>query len=534
MAEKMRRRAFALAPLLAAGLAACAGGRAGPAAPESPGARTACATILSTNDTHGQLLPRTFRGSGDALVGGSAALAAWLDRAREASDCPAFLLSGGDVMQGTAISNLERGASTIEAFNALGYDAAALGNHEFDWGLDVLKERLAQARFPFLAANVFEKATGRRPGWIEPYAILERGGVRVGVIGLATASTPATTKPWIVADLEFRPISETLRAVVPEVRARGVDFVVALMHAGGFCRPDEGCSGEAFDALAGGGSGVDYAVTGHTHSFLRTRVGEIPVAQSRSSTAAFGVERLERLADGTVRADLPSIRVPWADSVVPDPGVAAIVDGYRARVAEISDRPLGIALARPLNRTRGGPTGYALGRLIADAQRSVAGTEVALMNNGGIRRNLPAGPLTYGDLLALQPFENVLVRLRLRGDRLLAALEHALESGSPDAHVGGLTVEYDPFAPAGGRVRTVTLADGRPLDRAAAYSVVVNDFMAGGGSGFTMLQEADSAEVTGIVDLDALIEYLRSLPQPVAAPDDVRWRHATPAEAEGE
>lgn len=528
-ADKHATNWRALGPLLlVAGLAACASGGTGTAAPEvRPGLASqsgVCATILSTNDTHGQLLPRTFRGSGDALVGGSAALAAWLSEARRSSECPVFLLSAGDVMQGTAISNLERGASTIEAFNAIGYDAAALGNHEFDWGIEVLRERIQQAEFPFLAANVFSKETGRRPEWLAPYVILERGDVRVGVIGLATASTPSTTRPWIVAGLEFRPIGETLRRIVPEVRALGVDFVVAVMHAGGFCRENEGCSGEAITQLAEIGPAVDYAVTGHTHSYLRTRVGSIPVSQSRSNTAAFGVERLERTPDGIVRGGLPVIRVPWVDSVTPDPVVAGIVEKYRARVAEVSERPLEITLAAPLTRSRGTRTGYGLGRLIADAQRAVAETEIAIMNNGGIRRDLPAGPLNYGDLLMLQPFENVLVRLRLRGDVLLAALEHALGANGPDVHVSGLTIRYDPLGPDGARLVAVTLEDGAPLDPSRVYSVTVNDFMAGGGSGFSMLKDANPQDVTGIVDLDALIEYLRSLPQPVTAPAEDRWR----------
>lgn len=537
----IRRAAFLLVLGLAAGCASAGGspdasppaGRSSQAQSEAersiapasgvPGARPACATILSTNDTHGQLLPRTFRWTRGAPVGGAAALGGYFRDIREASaGCPVFLLSGGDVMQGTPISNLVDGESTIAAFNALGYDAAATGNHEFDWGVHTFRSRIEQARFPFLGANVYWKGTDRHPEWLQPYVILERDGVRLGVIGLATVETPTTTRPRNVEALHFRPIGETLDRYIPEVRSRGVDFIVVIMHAGGFCKRDAGCSGEAIRELSRTTAPFDYAVTGHTHSRIRTEIGGAPVVQSRYSTASFGIGRLERRADGSVERTLLDIVTPFADSVAPDTAVQALVEGYRARVAEIADRPV-MHLAEALPSERGPRGDFALGRLIADAQRAATGAEVAIMNNGGIRTGLAAGPVTYGDLFRVQPFQNTLVRLRLRGRHLLAALEHALEDDGPDANVSGLRVRYDPGGPHGGRIRDATLDDGRRVHADSLYLVVANDFMATGGSGFVMLAEAEASENTGIVDLEALIEYLADLPQPVRAPVEPRW-----------
>jgi 2',3'-cyclic-nucleotide 2'-phosphodiesterase/3'-nucleotidase len=483
----------------------------------------ACATVLSTNDTHGQLEPRTFRWTGDREAGGSAVLGAYFSAIRDTSSCPVFLFSGGDIMQGTPVSNLLEGTSTIAAFNGLGYDAVALGNHEFDWGIIVLRQRMEQAEFPILGANVYERATGGHPAWLSPTTVVERQGVRIGVVGLATRSTPTTTRPWNVAELEFRSVSETLNRYVPELRAQGVHFVVAIMHVGGTCGRDEGCGGEVFEALGSASALPDYVVSGHTHSHLEQTVRGVPIVQSRYSTAAFGIGRLARSSGGGVSARIVDVVDAYADEVTPDPVLAELVGGYVSDVSDISERPIAAEMAEDLPRVRGSDTGYALGRLIADAQRGSAGTQISIMNNGGIRTELAAGQPTFGDLFRIQPFGNVLVRLTVSGSVILAALEHALEDGNPDAQISGMVVRYDPGANPGSRVLSVVLTDGGQFVATGTYSVVVNDFMAGGGSGYTMFEDAGTLEVTGTVDLEALISWVEAASQPVEGPSDARW-----------
>lgn len=514
-----------LAPILVLAFAACSG-RGSPSSSASPqvaASGPACATILSTNDTHGQLEPRTFRWTGDREAGGSAVLGAYFGAIRDTSSCPVFLFSGGDIMQGTPVSNLLDGASTIAAFNGLGYDAAAVGNHEFDWGILILRQRMEQADFPILGANVYERATGEHPAWLSPTTVVDRQGVRIGVVGLATRSTPTTTRPWNVSELEFRSVSETLNRYVPELRAQGAHFVVAIMHVGGFCSRDEGCDGEVFEEMASATALPDYVVSGHTHSELEQRVQGVPIVQSRYSTAAFGIGKLERSGRGEVSARVVDVVDAYADQVTPDPDLAEIVRGYVSEVSDISDRALAAEIAEDLPRVRESDTGYALGRLIADAQRGSAGTQISIMNNGGIRTELAAGRPTFGDLFRIQPFGNVLVRLTVSGTVVLAALEHALEDGSPDAHISGVVVRYDPGARAGLRVLSAVLAGGGEVVAGGAYTVTVNDFMAGGGSGFTMFKDTEKVEVTGTVDLDALISWVEAASQPVAGPSDARW-----------
>ena len=497
--------------------AACA-----PADPE------VCALIFSTNDTHGRLLPAEQSWSDGRPVGGSAALAAYVARERSATpECPLFVVSGGDIMQGTPISNFTDGRSTIEAMNGIGYDAAAIGNHEFDWGVEILVERVADADFAMLGANIYLKDTGRHPEWVRPWTIIERDGVRVGFIGMTTPSTPVVARPSLVADFDFRPISDALDRYIPEVRAAGADFVVAVMHEGAFCNvgaagdaADPACRGPAMDALAAATERFDYAVTGHTHSRVETEIRGVPVIQSYSNTTAYGLGRIDRSAEGAVSAHRLGVRQVWADEVAPDPDVERLVASYSVDIAALVDRVI-VELPEALPAPRDGD--FPLGRIVADAQRHASAADVALMNNGGIRRSLPAGPVTFADLFELQPFNNMLVRHTMTGAQLLRTLEYSVRDGEVDLHASGIVVRYDPAAPDGERILDVTLDDGSPLRPEDRYLITANDFIATGGGGYTTFAEADVIDATEVADLEALVAYLEAQPQPFPIPRAPRW-----------
>ena len=514
-----------------AGLAACAAGDSGAAAGAGAAQATACARIFSTNDTHGRLLPAEQSWSDGRPVGGSAALAAYVARERAAApECPLFVVSGGDIMQGTLISNLTDGRATIEAMNAIGYDAAAIGNHEFDWGVDVLVERVADADFAMLGANIYLKGTDHHPDWVRPWTVVDREGVRVGFIGLTTPSTPIVARPSLVADFDFRSIAAALDRYIPVVRAQGVDFVVAVMHEGAFCTigageapGDDACSGEALDALAATTARFDYAVTGHTHSRVETEVRGVPVIQSFANTTAYGLGRIDRGADGAVSARLLGVHQVWADEITPDPVVDAVVTSHGAELSGLVERVV-LTLDEDLPAPRDGD--FPLGRIVADAQRLASGAEVALMNNGGIRRSLRTGPVTYSDLFELQPFANMLVRHTMSGALLLRTLEHSVRGGDVDLHASGMTVHWDPAAPVGERILEVRFDDGSLLRPEGRYTVAANDFIATGGGDYTMFAEAETVEPLDIVDLDALVTHLEAQPTPLSIPRIPRWIEA--------
>jgi 2',3'-cyclic-nucleotide 2'-phosphodiesterase (5'-nucleotidase family) len=419
-------------------------------------------------------------------------------------------------MQGTPISNFEFGRPVIAAFNALGIDAAAIGNHEFDWTVDTLRARVAEAHYPFVSANIADTA-GRVPAWIAPWTLITRGGAKVAVIGLTTRTTPVTTRPQNVAGLAFGDLATAVRGALPAARA-AADFVVVLAHAGETC--DSGaCRGEIFDLAGALDSGsVDLIVAGHTHQRVDTVIHGIPIVEAGSSGRTIAVVDFVQAGGGRGRVVRARLETPWADAVTPDVALAAAVARESRTVDSLTAR-LVATLRTALGRSH---DEYSLGRLLADAYRNIGKADVAFMNNGGIRADLAAGPVSYGALFEVQPFQNRLVRLTVSGAVLGAALEHALAGGTPDAHIAGLEVWYDATRPAGHRIRKVRMLNGRSLDAHRSYTIAVPDFLADGGDGYAMLTGAPRVDA-GMVDLDAVIAYLGVLPQPVRAPEGARF-----------
>lgn len=509
-----------LLTLVLAGLAAgCA--PPPPAAGPAPDAAKRV-RIVHTNDFHGRLLPQTANGRS---LGGSAVLAAHFDSAAARFQGPTLILSAGDDMQGTAISNLSWGRATIAAHNASGYDAAAVGNHEFDWGQDTLRARVAESRFPWLAANLFVAGTRTHPAWVRPWVMIERGGVRTAVIGIALETTPEIVLAGRTAGLEFGDEAPAIDQAAREARAAGADFVVVTAHVGAACEragtaPDEAsanCRGEILEIAGALAVPVDLIVGGHTHQRVLTSEDSIPLVEAASYSTAYSVTDLERRGGRTV-ATRSEVRASFADEVTPDTAVARVVEEWTRRVGPVLDRVVATS-AQPLERGR---TENALGNLIADAMRVQTGAQASLINNGSVRRDLPAGPLSWGVLFELQPFANALVTTAVTGAQLREALENAVRGELPSAHISGMTVRWDPSAPEGSRIREIRLGDGQVVDDDDTVTLGLSEFVATGGDRYTSLAQGRTTRLA-LVDLDAVIAYLQSLPQPVRAPDVGRW-----------
>jgi 2',3'-cyclic-nucleotide 2'-phosphodiesterase (5'-nucleotidase family) len=472
--------------------------------------------VLAITDFHGQLEPRVWDGSGaDARpVGGAAALKVWLDSLARACGCTSVRLDAGDEMQGTPLSNLTYGRATIEALNALGIDAAAIGNHEFDWSVDTLLARMREARYKFVSANITDAAGTARPVWAEPWTLVTRGGggAKIAVIGLTTRSTPTSTAPRNVRGLAFGDGAQAIRRYLGAAR-QAADFVIVTAHEGG---------DDILDVARQLDSGsVDLIVAGHTHRLVDTTLNGIPIVQASSSGRAIAVVDFVRVG-GAGREVRVQLVTPYADRVKPDVAMTEALGRQRRAIEHITSRVVG-RLKFPLRRERGGE--YGLGRLIADAQRHLGRADVAIMNNGGIRADLPEGPVTWGDLYQVQPFQNRLQRLTVKGSVLLQALEQCVAGEHLDCHVSGVEVWYDPGRPSGQRVTRARLTAGKGIDRGETYTLAVSDFMATGGSGFAMLAAAPAQDLD-LVDLDALLRYLAVLRAPVEAPAELRFHRA--------
>lgn len=478
--------------------------------------------IIATNDLHGALDPaHTTKGK---PVGGAEAMAASIERAeRECrSPCVTLLVDAGDMFQGTAESNLAHGRPVVELYNALGYAAAAVGNHEFDWGLDTLRKRMSEARFSILGANVRYR-NGSDVQWIPDDTIVQRGPYRIGIIGVIGPETYEATMAANVATLRFVSPAPVVDSLTRALRSRGVDVVVVLAHSGAFCKRDgtAACEGGVISLAQALRERVDAIVSGHTHTIVDFTIRGVPVVQAQSSGRAVAVMDLapDASTDGG-SGELIAEHVYHVQSGThASPEIEAIIQRADARVANLVNRPVA-RLATPLSRSG---EEYPLGNLIADAQRWVGQADAAMVNNGGIRTGLHAGTVTYGELFEVQPFGNPLRRMDVSGSTLRAYLEALVRQGDPRTHVSGMVVRFDPEGRSGHRIVSITMSDGAPLRDDARYTVVLNEYMATGRNGRILERGATRSEQLGPTDLDAFVAYLESRPQPVRAATGERF-----------
>ena len=485
----------------------------------SPPRDTTLLRIFAMGDFHGALVSSVRPSSNGRPVGGMPALKRLMDSLTAQCACPDFRVDAGDEMQGTLASNLEFGRSTVAAMNLLGIDAAAVGNHDFDWSVDTLLRRMADARYPWLVANVVDSATGKRPDWAIPYRVMTAGRLRVGVLGYITTETKGIVRGDILKGLLFTG-PESLAEPLAQLRGEQPDLVVIVAHEGAQCEGGPGgtCTGPIID-LAGklDSTQVNLIVAGHRHTLTNTRVNGIPIVQTGSGGGDIAVVDVVQTLVGA--RELRTRLVPvFADSIGADTAMRRLVDMFRQRSDSLANRVVA-TLKTPALRGRGQ---YALANLVADAHRNALRADFAVMNNGGVRTGLPSGTVNYSQVFEVSPFANELMRIRLTGRQMREVLEQAVRSGSPDAHISGMIVTYDSTRPPGRRIREVRLPTGRRMEDRATYTLAVNDFLAGGKEGYTMLP-ALNPERTGIVDTDALVNYLRRLPQPIDLPSDVRF-----------
>jgi 2',3'-cyclic-nucleotide 2'-phosphodiesterase / 3'-nucleotidase / 5'-nucleotidase len=467
--------------------------------PAPVGARdTVVLRVLTTGDLHGAVLP------------GAVALGAAMDSLAAECGCQTLRLDAGDAMQGTPLADEAAGRPVVEVLNHLGYAAAALGDHDFDWSLDVLRRRAGESRYPWLAANLFDSATGRRPEWAVPYRILPVGGMSVAVIGYITAETKVVLAPERTRGLRFGEGELTIHDVLGEVAARKPALTILLAHAGGAC-DSVVCTGEIVrlaDELRG--KGVDLIVAGHTHQVWATRVEGIPIVEAGSRGSSVGVADLVKTPAGGLEFRT-RIAPVGTGRVTREPGLRAAIEKYRRLSDSLDARPIAM-IKRPLLRTG---AQFPLGGLVAEARRNLLRADVGLVPNQDIQADLPAGSATYARLSAVQPDRRNLVRLTLTGAQLRSLLEQVLAGGAgPVAHVAGLQVRYDPRRPAGRRVQSVTFQGGRKLRPEARYTLATDEATAAGDGGYALLRELPS-ERDGYLDVEAVAAFLRRLPQPV-------------------
>jgi 2',3'-cyclic-nucleotide 2'-phosphodiesterase/3'-nucleotidase len=475
-------------------------------------------TFLSTNDFHGQLEPKPLSSSNPTPVGGAAYNMTYINSYRALNPKGTMLMDGGDMMQGMPISNLMQGSSVIDIFNHMGYMASVTGNHEFDWDQTVLQARMAQADFPILAANIFLTGTDTRPSWAVPTAMFTIKGQQIGVIGVTSKDTPTIVMAGNVAGLEFRPVGPIVEQYVGELRAQGADLVVVLAHMpdvyGGVV------SGEMATVAV---PGVDLIISGHSHSGYSGKINNVPITQAYSSGTAVGVSdlRYDRVNHNIANSNLKVVTTYNKDlggnDIGQDASIAAIVAEYKAEIAPITTAIKASTLG-PISRATNAAGESPMGNLIADAQRWKSGTQIALMNPGGIRADIafssynPPHDVTWGDFFTVQPFDNKMVTMTMTGSQIYALLEQQFpptQTSNKILLVSGIKYSYNLALPQGSRITSLTLSDGSPIPNdSTTYTVAMNNYLATGGDKFSAFLGGTNVSYIGVSDLDALIDYV--------------------------
>jgi 2',3'-cyclic-nucleotide 2'-phosphodiesterase (5'-nucleotidase family) len=429
--------------------------------------------ILYVNDFHGFAEPYRPLGSNEVL-GGVAYLASAVDRLRW--EKPTLFLAAGDMIQGNSWTNLFEGESVIQLMNLMRFDAMVVGNHEFDFGQEVLKKRVSEALFPVLGANV------KGMEILKPYAIKEVGGIKVGIIGVVTEDTPVSTSPKNVTGLQFLPAGSTMEKYVDELKGR-VDLVVVLSHIGFYMDR----------RLAESVKGIDVIVGGHSHTRVvrPVKVADTLVVQAWEHGKALGVLDLA-VENGKVvkwKGYLQEIKPKPGEG---DPETQSLVKRYGQKIDSIMNVDAGESdVDLDGENVRKRETN--LGDFVADILREISDSEVAIINGGGIRTSIRKGRITVGDIYSVLPFDNYIVSIKLTGKQIREALEHGLSGIDEEAgrfpQVSGMKMIYDPGAPKGSRIRELLIQE-KPVDPEREYRVATNDFMAAGGDGYRAFGEA--------------------------------------------
>jgi len=400
------------------------------------------------------------------------------------------------------ISNLQFGRPVVEQMNLIGYTAASVGNHEFDWGVDTLSRRVREMKFADLAANMVERKSGKRPAWARSDTTVMRRGVRVGLVGLAYPGTPRVTLASNVTALRFDDDSTAAANVSAKLRKAGATLVVGFGHIPAETDSTRKAHGD-LPRLAKV-TGVDAWFGGHSHNVVDDKVNGKPVLIAGSlgqylAEADLVMDPVKK----TVVESSQRVLTVYADAPV-DSAWTSRMTHWNADVAPIATAPIGAA-GVALHRR---PPETTIGDFICDAMREEAKVDFAFQNPGGMRADLAQGPITRGEIYAVMPFDNTIVTMPLTGAQVKTALAQSLRGGRV-TQVSGLKYVLEPTKAGHWGLGPVTMLDGSAIDSTKTYTVAVNNFMATGGDQYNVLAEAKSTD-TGRLIRDAMEAYVRA------------------------
>ena len=529
-------------------LPAAAGAKGGPPDQAGEKAQTTEIQILGLNDFHGNLRPPDETSSsgriGPALPVGIAAggieyLATHVRQLEATNPKNTLFVSAGDLIGASPlISAAFHDEPTIEGFNLMDLDYNGVGNHEFDEGVDELLrmqnggchpvdgcldgDPFLGADFDFLAANVKYKDTGETI--FPPYVIHHFPGVKVAVVGMTLEGTPSIVTASAVASVDFFDEADSVNALVPELQKKGIETIIVLLHEGGSVTDSlsqatmNNCTnptGPVVDVVDRMHPAIDLVVTGHTNWAVNCVRPDGKVVTGAASFGRLVTDidlTVSRATKDVLRDETKVNNVIVTRDVTRAPDLTALVSKYSELAAPTENRVVGEATA-PLTRTPNTAGESSLGDIIADAQLWATtavpggGAQISFMNAGGIRTDINAGPITFGEAFSVQPFGNILVTMTMTGAQIDAVLEQQFTGGNGILQIpASLTYTRHPASAAPDRVRNIMI-NGAPLDVLASYRVTVNNFLADGGDSYTVFRQGTN-RFFGEIDLDAFARYL--------------------------
>ncbi len=522
--------------------------------------------ILAVNDFHGQLP------DGQALnkepAGNAPVLASYLKTAMAgAGQATTFIALPGDVVGASPPeSGLLLDEPTLLFFNSLADDCtyqsapacsascnmiATFGNHEFDRGTDELLRMIHGGNGATTITHLADPYPGAEAEYISsnvvwktndtllaaPYAIRDAGGVQIAFIGADTTATPSIQKAINIELVAFRNETESINRYVPEIQQKGVHAIVVLLHEGGWQDPYDGptreggnVTGRVTGIVAGLDPDVDVVLSGHTHAFTNAYLNNaggkpVLVTQAYSYSRAFAdVDLVIDPVTGDITHKSARIVPAYADrppGTTPDPEASLLLEMSEEVVEPLTNRIVTIASA-DITREETDAGESALGNLVADGQRAAMNADIAFITTGSLRADLAEGNVTWGDLYSVQPFSSTVLSMTLTGDQVRDVLEQQWQTPLPPHNlaVSGLSYTFDDRRSRGSKIIEIQV-NGAPLDPNAEYAAAMVDFLATGGDGYTVFMKGTNV-VNGPFDVDALVTYMESLPEPVDVKAETR------------
>ncbi|SJZ64801.1 2',3'-cyclic-nucleotide 2'-phosphodiesterase / 3'-nucleotidase [Cetobacterium ceti] len=451
--------------------------------------------IISFNDFHGNVAEDT-REKGKNI--GMAKMVGYVNEVKKGNP-NVIVVSGGDNYQGTAISNLTFGAPVNRMMKAMKVTASAVGNHEFDWGSERIGKWAKEGNFDYLAANIYDKKTGKLVTWAKPYKVIKVDGIKIGIIGLATEETAYQTNAEFVKNIEFKPANEAAQYWVNYLNAGKdkmgkPDIIIAITHIPSAQGENKVISGEELNKLTKV-KGISGIITGHSHRTVSGIMNGIPVIQAYKYGRALGRLHIV-MEDGKIIEIKPSVDMVSNNKsdIIPDKGTEGILDKETKDLSKVLKVKIG-KLNEDLTHDRGGSLSK-LGYWATDAMRKAAHAQIGLTNGGGFRRTLYKGDITMGDMYEIMPFDNPLVLVKVTGAQLKKLIDHGIGADfMSDGQFAGVKVKYDPTKEYEHRVVSVVLEDGTPIKDNEIYTVATDGFLVSGGDRYNF---KDSVEIKNL------------------------------------